>query len=350
MLESTASMRFLKFFFTITIGVAWASAQEPDFRLNIDARNVSVNVNVLDSAGRPVTKLTKDDFSIYEDGVLQDIQTFESVEIPYNILILVDCSASTEADWPLMGNAIDRFASKLRPQDKISVAQFGAKTETLLEWQPRTGDSLGVTIRANSKSCEGTDFYGALENAITRFRGISGRKGVVVLTDGVHNLFPIQNMVVAGRIVRRVGDSADDKDFQRTLNSVSRSDVVFYFLAVNTDLNPDEIGVSPTGGRAGGGNGVYNPELIYNMQQARSRMQQLAAAAGGRVDFPKKPADVAPLYEVIASDFGTNYGLWYSPKRPAESNETKPRKIDVRVKTPGLIVKKSRDSYTPSTR
>jgi Ca-activated chloride channel family protein len=341
-------MRFLRLFLVIIIGGAWASAQDSDFKLSVDARSVSINVNVVDSTGRPVTKLTRDDFSIFEDGVPQEIQTFESVEIPYNILILVDCSSSTEADWPLMGDAVDRFASKLRATDNISVAQFGTRIETLMNWQGFTGDSLRVNIQANAKTCGGTDVYGALEGSIARFTGITGRKGVVVLTDGMQNSFPKQKMVVEGQIMDRIANSVDDKDFLKVLNDVSKSDVVFYFVAVNTDLNPDQIGHGPGQRRSGGG--IYDPALIYNMQQARSRMQQIATAAGGRVVFPKKPEDVAPFYEEIARDFGTYYGLWYSPKKPADSNDLNPRKIEVRVRTPGLQVRQTRDSYTPSTR
>jgi Ca-activated chloride channel homolog len=338
-------MRFLRLFLAITIGAVWASAQDSDFRLSIDAGNVSVNVSVVDSAGRPVTKLTRGDFSIFEDGVPQEIQTFESVETPYNILILVDCSGSTEADWPLMRSAVDRFASKLRVQDKISVAQFGNRLEVLLDWLPWKGESLQVNVQSNSRTCGGTDFYGAVESSIGRFRGISGRKGVVVLTDGMQTPAPMRNMVVQGHSIPRIVDAADDKDFQKTLRAVTKTDVVFYFVAVNTDLNPDEV--SYPGQRSRSGNGIYSPDLIYNMQQARSRMKLLADAGGGRVVFPKNPADVAPLYEEIAREFGTAYGLWYSPVKPVDSDSAKLRTIEVRVRVPGVTVKLNRDTYMP---
>jgi len=340
-------MRLLKLILAISISSTWATAQEP-FVFNVDARNVSVNVTVVDSAGRPVTKLTRNDFSIYEDGVLQDIQKFESVEIPYNILMLADCSGSTEPDWPFMKNAVDRFAAKLRSQDKISVAQFGTRIETLMDWQAWTGSSLRVNLQPDSKTCQGTDIYGAVDTSITKFRGINGRKGIVMLTDGMHNSFPRKNMVVQGRSIQRIDNADADKDFQKVLKAVSKSDVVFYFLAINTDLNPDEIG--RPGQQVRIGSGTYNPEMIYNMQQARSRMEQIAEVTGGRVAFPKKPADVAPLYEDIAREFGTNYGLWYSPMNTADSDGSKPRRIEVRIKTAGLTVKQNRDSYTPIPR
>jgi VWFA-related protein len=337
-------MRLLKLILAVTICSTWASAQEP-FVFNVDARNVSVNVTVMDASGRPVTKLTRNDFSVLEDGVPQEILKFESVEIPYNILMIVDCSGSTESDWPFMKDAVDRFAAKLRSQDKISVAQFGTRIETLMDWQPWTGSSLRVNLQPDSRTCQGTDFYGAVENSLARFKGINGRKGVVMLTDGVHNSYPKRNMVVQGRAMQRVDNAEADKEFQKLLKTISRSEVVFYFVAINTDLNPDEIG--RPGPQVRAGSGTYNPELIYNMQQARSRMELIADVTGGHVAFPTKPADVASLYGEIAREFGTNYGLWYSPMTTGSADNSKERKIKVEVKTAGLTVNQNRYSYTP---
>jgi len=337
-------MRLLKLFLAVIICSTWVSAQD-QFVINMDARNVSVNVTVVDSSGRPVTKLTRNDFSIFEDGVMQEIQKFESVDIQYNILMLADCSGSTEANWPFMKNAVDRFASKLRPQDKISVAQFGTRIETLMDWQAWTGSSLRVNMQPDSRTCQGTDVYEAVEGAISRFRAINGRKGVVMLTDGMHNGFPKRDMVVQGRRIQRIDNADSDKEFQKVLKSISKSDVVFYFVAINTDLNPDEIGRQGMQSRAG--TGIYNPDLIYNMQQARSRMEQIADVTGGRVSFPRRPADVAVLYEEIAREFGTNYGLWYSPTNSNDSDNSRERTITVKVKAPGLTVKQNRDRYSP---
>jgi len=344
-------MRLLRFLIIIVIGSVLASAQEPHADITVDVRNVSVNVNVVDMNGRPVTKLGRDDFTISEDGEPQVIEKFDNVAVPYNVLLLVDCSGSTEAERPLMVNAVNRFAATLRSQDKIAVqdtiavALFGVGIEMILDWQPLTQPSPAVKFQSNSSTCAGTNLYGALESAIGKFKGIDGRKGVVVLTDGAQTPIAMQNKVINGRSVSRIKNSVDDPEFQKTLRLISRSEVVFYFVAVNTDLNPD-----PVGGRGRfSTNGIFNPDLIYNMQQLRSRMQQLAENTQGRVAFPKLPSEVGPLYEDIANELGTNYTLWYSPKKPGSANETKAREIKVSVKTPGLQVKQKRYSYIPSS-
>jgi hypothetical protein len=102
--------------------------------------------------------------------------------------------------------------------------------------------------------------------------------------------------------------------------------VPFYFVAVNTDLNPTrpEYGGWPSG--------------------ARLRMEQIAAASGGRVALPRTPDEVAALYEAMARDIATAYSLGYD--MPPDGNATV-RRVEVRVHDPSLRVRQSRDTYQP---
>src|SRR5262245_56613207 len=108
----------------IALGALAARAQDP-FTVRVDVSLVTLEAVVTDSAGHPVTTLAREDFEIYEDGVRRDIQSFASVESPYSVLMLFDCSGSTQPNWPFLVESMNRFTSKLRPQDSIAVAQFG---------------------------------------------------------------------------------------------------------------------------------------------------------------------------------------------------------------------------------
>jgi VWFA-related protein len=52
----------------------------PTFRSGVQF--VEVDVTVVDRKGRPVRGLTRDDFEVYEDGVLQMVESFRPVDIP----------------------------------------------------------------------------------------------------------------------------------------------------------------------------------------------------------------------------------------------------------------------------
>jgi Ca-activated chloride channel family protein len=317
---------------TISVGALALPAQEP-FTVKVDVELVTVDVVISDAAGRPVTTLTKKDFEVYEDGKLQELRSFEPVDSPYGVLLLFDCSTSTQPLWPFLVESMNRFTARLRPQDTIAVAQFGGSYKTLLEWKPRGSGGLAIEIRPEDRSCNNTDFYGAVSQALVELRKAFGRKGAVILTDGVHNGIPIQRSGSSNGAPRRV-DALDDSGFQKVLRQVKGSDVVLYFVAVNTDLNPAGLA---------GSRGRYSPDDLYDTMQVRSRMELLAEVSGGKMVYPREPGDVVPLFEQIGRELGTSYGLGYEP--PSSKKDGTYHKIEVRVRDKTLQVLQSRVGY-----
>jgi len=307
-------------------------------RLSVDVALVTVDVEVTDSSDRLVTTLTRDDFQVFEDGTQQEVRSFDSVDTPYNILMLFDCSPSTEPNWPFLLQAMNRFTQTLRPQDRIAIGQFGGGFKILQRWFAATS-SLEVKVQTRDPVCSGTDFYGAVLRGVDELRTQKGRKGAVILSDGVHVGIPFQRGDNGGVSSRaRYVDSIDDAAFQKVVRGISDSSAVLYFVAVDTDLNPGTV-------RAGDGqsSGDFNPEAIYNRQQIRSRLERLAARTGGRVVFPHKPDEVVGLFEEIGRELGKSYSLGYAPTNLQRNAGF--RKIEVRVRDRSLHVRQSREGY-----
>jgi VWFA-related protein len=180
--------------------------------------------------------------------------------------------------------------------------------------------------------CAGTNFYDALRWTIDRLRGVKTRRGVVMLTDAVDGFIPKRPVLVNRRLVSQFIDFNSDRDFQRAVRSIEESGITYYFVAVNTDLNPG---------------GEVSPDLaevaMPDLRQMRLRMERMAEVTGGSVVFPKRPEDVIPMYEQIALKLGSTYSLAYTP--PGTVLDGQSHKIEVRVKPPGLKVHQSRQSY-----
>jgi Ca-activated chloride channel family protein len=329
-------MRTVLTIVTLVTGFALSGrifGQEP-MTLRVDVALVTVDVEVTDANERLVTTLSKEDFQIREDGLLQEIRSFDSIDAPYNVLLLFDCSASTEPHWPFLVQAMNTFTRTLRPKDRIAIAQFGGEFKMLRTWFARTSASISVNVETRDPVCISTDFYGAVRQATEELKSVTGRKGVVILTDGVHVGIPFQKAAVSSPFARFV-NSVDEPAFQSLLRFIAGRSVVLYFVAVDTDLNPRGDGT--------GDAGAFNPQDIYNKQQVRSRLEQLATATGGRVVFPDKPEDVVSLYERMARDLGKAYSLGYSPSNLQKDGTY--RKIEVRVRDQSLRVRQSRDGY-----
>jgi hypothetical protein len=115
------------------------------------------------------------------------------------------------------------------------------------------------------------------------------------------------------------------------------SGVVFYFIAVNTDLAPSNVDAGDLFPGT-----QYTPLALFNLQQIRSRMEQIALATGGRIVFSQNYSDTGSLFEDIVRQLGTSYGMSFTP---ASEVDGKFHRIEVRVHGRGTQVHQSREGY-----
>ena len=357
-------------FLTAGLFAAFVVAAQVPVPIRVDVTLVTVDVMVSDAGGRPVTNLMREDFQIFEDGNPQEIRTFSPADSPYSILLLIDRSTSMQDYWPLMEPAIARFLTNLKPQDRISIGAFDESSknvELLLDWRtvengttvlvpinpairgnpysrsvavggphpPNDGTRISDVRLAVSVRTPTKDFYGALDWTVQRLASVTGRKGVLVFTDGRQPGAPMKSMTFDGNRQIVLADAEDDGDFEKLLGKVQTSQARFDFVAVNTDLNP-----------AGGRFGMYDHDgpLSFGLP-VRLRLEQLAANSAGRVVFPKRVDDTLKLYEEIAHELGTSYTLGYSPAA-ATFRDGRYHRIEVRGLRAGVKIQQSRDGYT----
>jgi len=289
-----------KWLFLVFAGSTWISAQNVQnppisqdngqFRLEVTTSLVSVDVGVYDKNEQLVTNLGRDDFRVYEDGVLQPIKSFTPVSSGYRILLLVDHSGSMRPVWPSLLDGLNIFMKSLRPQDQVAIATFGNEIEVAMPWRgAKEGNAERVGIAPDGR---GTEIWNSLSWAVSEVSRSSGRKGVIVFTDG------------------------EDRgiDFDKVRNKAIASEIPFYFVGMTTD--------NTLGG---------------------TRMKDFAEATGGKAYFPKNPAELAPLYATIAQALGTSYTIAYSPLKPPGDNKI--RRIEIRPLDVRLHLIQSRSAY-----
>jgi hypothetical protein len=118
----------------------------------------------------------------------------------------------------------------------------------------------------------------------------------------------------------KVPASADAR-FHQALARVKESQIPFYFVAIDTDIQLTSA------------NAAFKfPGWVSFLGAARSRIEELAAASGGSVIFPKKVDDVAPFYKQIQNELGSAYVVSYKPIKPGGDGHF--RHIEVRVQPP----------------
>jgi Ca-activated chloride channel family protein len=286
----------LRFVLVALIGVASVAAQDSPYTLKVDVAMVSVDVAVFNSSGVPVEGLSKEDFAVYEDGRRQAIQVFASSDTPYNVLLVIDRSASMTDTFPLLIEAVNRFISNLRVQDRFALAAFNTTVKRLIDWRSvRAGRQQTVELGAGG----GTDLYAALNWAVKEFGKVHGRKAALFFTDGDYRLYD---------------EVEDAKAFRKIIRAVKQTKSPFHFVGLGAD--PER-----------GGN----------------RLVQLAQETGGHAHFPQSVQEVVPLYDQISRELGISYTLGYLSDRPARDGTY--RRIEVSPSGTGYRISQSRPGY-----
>ena len=89
---------------------------------------------------RYLTDLQEEDFSVFEDGIKQDVTLFSRTNLPIALAILLDTSASMETKLPVAQEAAVGFAKRLRKQDLAEVVSFDSRVIVLQTFTNSAGE------------------------------------------------------------------------------------------------------------------------------------------------------------------------------------------------------------------
>jgi VWFA-related protein len=321
------SLAIILFLFTIT-GAVFAQDDDP---IRIDSAVVKLNVGVVDAAGKPITDLSRANFSVYEDGVEQEITAFEAVSAPFSVVILLDMSGSTLGFRQVIQQSAYRFVDALQPQDRIAVIEFSDKINTLNDF---TSDRRPIANSIRVANGRGkTQLYKALDFALNKLeKENSRRKAVIVLTDGVDSAVReddrdlLQNVPVE-QMAERI-DPAENKTLQRTLSRSDAQGVTIYPLALPTG-DPAKL-ADPT------------PFQIALFKAARERLKIVADRSGGSLHTINRLEEMGKLYSIVAAEMQTLYTLEYQSTN--DKRDGKWRAITIKTTNPDLI-SRTRQGY-----
>lgn len=279
-------------------------AQEVDDVVRTETSLVQLNIGVVDKQGRPITSLTKNDFAIYEDGVKQSIQSFEPVDAPFSLVLMLDMSGSTINFRQQLKLASQRFLDALAPTDRVAVIQFNAKVKSLSGFSTdRRKTAYAIEIAEGAGE---TYFYEALKYALRELEKEGPRrKAIVVLTDGLDSHLRKTDRVTVSKA--QTDDEAlaaikpdQSSDLNAVLASADRQGVTIYPLALPSG-DPKRLPI-PTPGITG----------IY--AAARARLQALADRTGGRLNEIHRLEYMPQLYRDVAASLRTLYTVAYQAK------------------------------------
>lgn len=157
-------------------------APDPE-AIKFDTQVVSVPVIASDRNDIYVPDLKQEEFTLYEDGIKQEIVFFAPVKEPFNVVLMLDTSGSTQEKLRLIQKAAKDFVAELQPQDRIRIVSFDDEIQDLSEF---TNDRAALrTAIDRTRSGKGTKMYDAMKYVLNVLSRVKGRKAIVLFSDGV---------------------------------------------------------------------------------------------------------------------------------------------------------------------
>ena len=287
--------------FLASAQAAPALAQQPTFRSITEL--VTLNVTVVGADAQPVEGLTEDQFEVVEDGVRQQLKFFAPGEMPLDVAIILDTSASMAGSLGLIQSAALRLARALREHDRATVMSISNGLRIV---QPLTSDKALVGTAIGSTKAGGrTPLYASIYTVLREFEKERRvyqeprRQSIVVLSDGQ--------------------DTASGFGFDELLETVRRQAVPIYTIA------PRPSSTIKAQREATFGETTHEQDF---------ELRKLASETGARAFFPAALHELAGVYDDIANELAHQYSLAYQSTNPPPAGEF--RRIGLRVLAPGV--------------
>jgi Ca-activated chloride channel family protein len=292
----------------VVLLVALASglhAQQPSFRSTIDV--VSLNITIVDKSGRYVTDIEQNEFSVFEDGVKQDIIFFTRRPQPVALSMLLDSSASMEEKMDVLQAAAISFVKTLKSNDLAQVIDFDSRVsvrQAFTSSHQELEAAIQQTVAGGSTSLHNAIYVSLKE--LGKIKALNEedvrRQALILFSDGE--------------------DTSSLVSFDEVLDLAKRSETAVYTIALRG-----------------------NDTSARGFREAEFVMRQLAQETGGRSFFPAKIEDLSGVYGQIAEELASQYTVGYQSKNAKMDGAF--RRIVVQVARPNATPRTKRGYFAP---
>jgi Ca-activated chloride channel homolog len=247
---------------------------------SVDVDAVQVTATVIDHDGHYVKGLPRSAFHVFEDGKPQTISHFESEDVPLDLVVALDISGSMTAAMPKLKEAAKEFLATVPARDKVTVLGFNDSIFTLTRNSTDPAERAAVVERIAPWG--GTALYDVIVRGVDLLGRQSGRKAIVVFTDGEDQ-----------------GSRTAIEEVERRLQS---SDVTIYVIAQGRGTSLDPL---------------------------KKIMLRLSQPTGGRALFTQKIEQLREAFAELLDELSNQYLLGYSPTNTLRDDKLRHIKVEV---------------------
>jgi Ca-activated chloride channel family protein len=295
--------------------------QDSGFTLSVDVELVELPVSIVDRDGHPVVGLQREHFTVFEDGVEQEIALFKQEDVPISLGLVIDNSGSMRNKRERVNSAALVFVSESNSEDETFIINFN--DEVFLE----------------------QEFTGSMGNLVDALDNIDAR-GETALYDAIY--LALEEVEGYGRMNKRalllISDGEDNRsryDLDTVMQRLRSSEVSVY-----------AIGLLEENDRSGG---LFRKS---RSERAKEELEEIVEAAGGQAYFPESLDEVEELCRRIAHELRNHYTIGYNPTNTTldgswrevtvevDAPDGFPRRLEVRTR-PGYYAPGASSPGTP---
>jgi VWFA-related protein len=262
--------------------------QDEDKAVRVGTELVSVNVSVIDAAGKPVTGLSQRQFEIFDEQKKQKIEEFSAASAGVTFGIVFDMHPTTTERTDAVLNGLREFTKGLPAVDDFFVVIFNERGSLTLDFVPDR-DQLARHLAIPQKR-EPRSLYDALYLAAKRLHeGKNLKRTLLVVTDAA--------------------DHNSRRSFNDLRDEIKNFDVQVYAIVLDETLNRFNAYIDVT----------RQPDRSQLLSDAspsdRAALSSITLTTGGAT-FPSSLEDrqnVLRISQQIANEMRNQYTLSFYP-------------------------------------
>jgi len=268
--------------------------------IKIDSELVQLHVRVIDRNNRPINNVPQGDFHVFEDGVVQPIQSFTREEVPISYGLAVDTSASLRSQIQSVIDAGKTIVNSNKPGDETFLVRFisSDKIQTEQDFTDKKDlliDALDNLYVEGGQTAVIDAVYLSAEHVTEYKKGDEGdrrRRALIVITDGE--------------------DRSSFYKQEQLFARLREEDVQIFVIGFVNELDKEAgfIRKSPR-------------------DKAVNLINKLASETGGRAFFPESISELPQIANEIVRDMRTQYVIAYNPTNKAQDGTYRAIKVTV---------------------
>ncbi|HYT50207.1 MAG TPA: VWA domain-containing protein [Pyrinomonadaceae bacterium] len=296
--------------------------------VRVETNLTNIFFTAADKQKRFVSTLKREDVRLLEDGVPQEIFTFQpNSDLPLSLAVLIDCSGSEERTLPEEKGAARSFLESVLRPDKDEAAIVSFTGEVTLEqgltgnigrlrraiddvrFVPPAGYIGGNVVLGGTPPISGTqqtlagstaiwDAIWATSNELLSDAAEHTRRAIILLTDGQDTISQVR--------------------MQEAINRALKADALIYAIGI--------------GDR-------------YQFGIDEGALKKLTENTGGRAFFPRNERDLNEAFAQIQRDLRERYLIAYSPSN--KSRDASYRRVTIEIVNPEVRRDNLKLNYRP---